>query len=139
MTNTKVLLNDIFPAGICDEICNYNFYCFKCKILNLKENWFQKKTPQRQTSNNIRKTNMFLQNRNANTIFFIQYQPSRRSSNEKRNRCLDGYIQIQTRIQTWQTVLNGDYPLEILIRLQVWLYSKRKWVKQKLRLCIQGQ
>ena len=42
MTNTKVLLNNIFPAGICDEICDYNLYCFKCKNLNLKENEFQK-------------------------------------------------------------------------------------------------
>ena len=42
MTNTKVLLNNIFPAGICDEICNYNLHCFKCKNLNLKENEFQK-------------------------------------------------------------------------------------------------
>ena len=42
MTNTKVLLNNIFPAGIFDEICIYNLYCFKCKDLNLKENEFQK-------------------------------------------------------------------------------------------------
>jgi len=42
MTNIKVLLNNIFPAGICDEICNYNLHCFKCKNLNLKENEFQK-------------------------------------------------------------------------------------------------
>ena len=42
MTNTKVLLNNIFPAGTCNEICNYNLYCFKCKNLNLKENEFQK-------------------------------------------------------------------------------------------------
>ena len=38
MTNTKVLLNNIFPAGICDEICNYNLHCSKCKELNDKEN-----------------------------------------------------------------------------------------------------
>ena len=42
MTDIKVLLNNIFPAGICDEICNYNLYCFKCKNLNLKENEIQK-------------------------------------------------------------------------------------------------
>ena len=33
MTNTKALLNNIFPAGICDEICNYN-HCSKCKDSN---------------------------------------------------------------------------------------------------------
>ena len=38
MTNIKVLLNNIFPAGICDEICDYNLYCSKCKELNDKEN-----------------------------------------------------------------------------------------------------
>jgi len=28
---------NIFPAGICDEICNYNLHCSKCKDLNDKE------------------------------------------------------------------------------------------------------
>ena len=42
MTNIKVSLNNIFPVGLCDEICKYNRYCFKCKDLNLKENEFQK-------------------------------------------------------------------------------------------------
>ena len=37
MTNTKVLLNNIFPAGICNEICGYNLRCSKCKDLNDKE------------------------------------------------------------------------------------------------------
>ena len=37
MTDIKVLLNNIFPAGICDEICDYNLYCSKCKYLNDKE------------------------------------------------------------------------------------------------------
>ena len=27
MTDIKVLLNNIFPAGICDEICSYNLHC----------------------------------------------------------------------------------------------------------------
>ena len=37
MTNVKVLLNNIFPAGICDEICDYNLHCSKCKDLNDRE------------------------------------------------------------------------------------------------------
>ena len=37
MTNLKVLLNNIFPAGICDEICDYNLHCSKCKDLNDRE------------------------------------------------------------------------------------------------------
>ena len=37
MADIKVLLNNIFPAGICDEICNYNLHCSKCKDLNDKE------------------------------------------------------------------------------------------------------
>ena len=37
MTNIKVLLNNIFPAGICDEICDYNLHCSKCKDLSDKE------------------------------------------------------------------------------------------------------
>ena len=50
MTSTKVLLNHIFPAGICYEICNYNLYCFKCKNLNRKEHEFQKE-PRRHRTN----------------------------------------------------------------------------------------
>ena len=37
MTDIKVLLNNIFPAGICDEICNCNLHCSKCKELNDNE------------------------------------------------------------------------------------------------------
>ena len=37
MTNLKVLLNNIVPAGICDEICDYNLHCSKCKDLNDRE------------------------------------------------------------------------------------------------------
>ena len=37
MTNVKVLLNNIFPVGICDGICDYNLYCSKCKDLYDKE------------------------------------------------------------------------------------------------------
>ena len=43
MTNIKVLLNNIYPAGICDEICDYNLYCSKCKDLNKKEPMFMMK------------------------------------------------------------------------------------------------
>jgi hypothetical protein len=38
MTDIMVLLNNIFPAGIFDEICNYNLPCSKCKDLNEKDN-----------------------------------------------------------------------------------------------------
>ena len=41
MTDIKVLLNNIFPAGICDGICNYNLHCSKCRDLNEKENDFR--------------------------------------------------------------------------------------------------
>ena len=37
MTDIKVLLNNIFPTGICDEICSYNLHCSKCKDLKEKE------------------------------------------------------------------------------------------------------
>ena len=37
MTKVKVLLNNIFPAGIYDEICNYKLHCSKCKELNDKK------------------------------------------------------------------------------------------------------
>ena len=37
MTHIKALLNNIFPAGICDEICSYNFHCSKCKGWREKE------------------------------------------------------------------------------------------------------
>ena len=37
MTKVKVLLNNIFPVGICDEICDYNLHCEKCKYLNDRE------------------------------------------------------------------------------------------------------
>ena len=32
-----LVLNNIFPAGICDEICSYNLHCSKCKDLREKE------------------------------------------------------------------------------------------------------
>ena len=38
MTKVKVLLNNIFPGGICDERCDYNLHRSKCKDLNEKEN-----------------------------------------------------------------------------------------------------
>ena len=37
LTDTKVLLNNTFLAGICDEICDYSLHCSKCKDLNDKE------------------------------------------------------------------------------------------------------
>ena len=37
MTDIKVLLNNIFPAEICNEICDYNLHCSKCKDLNDEE------------------------------------------------------------------------------------------------------
>ena len=40
--NVKVLLNNIFPAGICDMICDYNTHCFKCNNLIFKENEYIK-------------------------------------------------------------------------------------------------
>ena len=43
MTDIKVLLNNILPAEICDEICDYNLYCSKCKDLNKKEPMFMKR------------------------------------------------------------------------------------------------
>ena len=69
MTNTKVLLNNIFPAGICDEICDYNLHCFKCKNLKLTENEFQKE-PKGKHLTTSEKTITFLQNRDANTNLF---------------------------------------------------------------------
>ena len=35
--NIKILLSNILPAGICEEICSYNLYCSKCLDLNEKE------------------------------------------------------------------------------------------------------
>jgi hypothetical protein len=37
LTDTKVLLNNSFLAGICDDICDYSLHCSKCKDLNDKE------------------------------------------------------------------------------------------------------
>ena len=41
-SNVKVLLNNLFPAGICDMICDYNTHCFKCNNLIFKENEYIK-------------------------------------------------------------------------------------------------
>ena len=41
MTDIKVLLNNIFPAEICNEICDYNLYCSKCKDLYDKERTYK--------------------------------------------------------------------------------------------------
>ena len=35
--NVKVLLKNMFAAGICDLICGYNLHCSKCSMLNFKE------------------------------------------------------------------------------------------------------
>ena len=43
MTNVKVLLNNMFPAGICEMICDYNLHCSKCLDLHRKEAEFLKK------------------------------------------------------------------------------------------------
>ena len=104
MTNTKVLLNNMFPAGICDEICNYNLHCSKCKDFNEKENDLRiiKK------NHSFRKPNICLQNKDDTTNLSIQHQPNKLPTNEKGNRCLAAHIQTQTKIQTRQTVLNGD-------------------------------
>jgi hypothetical protein len=37
LTDTKVLLNNPFLAGICDDTCDYSLLCSKCKDLNDKE------------------------------------------------------------------------------------------------------
>ena len=108
MTDIKVLLNNIFPAGICDEICDYNLHCFKCKNLNLKENEFQKELCKGKHLTTPEKQIRFFKTEMPTPIFFIQHQPNKRPTNEKRNRCLAGHIQTQARVQTRQTVLNGD-------------------------------
>ena len=36
-TNLMVVLNNILPSAICNEICDYNLYCFKCRDLQDKE------------------------------------------------------------------------------------------------------
>ena len=41
--NSKVILNNILPAGICDKICEYNISCKKCQWLFEKENEFIEK------------------------------------------------------------------------------------------------
>ena len=46
----KVLLNYMFPAGICDMICDYNTHCFKCNNLLFKENGYNKYTHGRHTT-----------------------------------------------------------------------------------------
>ena len=43
MANVKVLLNNMFPAGICEMICDYNLQCSKCLDLHRKEAEFLKK------------------------------------------------------------------------------------------------
>ena len=35
--NVKIVLNNLFPAGICDMICDYNTHRLKCNNLIFKE------------------------------------------------------------------------------------------------------
>ena len=58
MTDIKVLLNNIFPAGIVDEICNYNLPCSKCKDLN--ENSIILTTLNNKELTKVEKTHTFL-------------------------------------------------------------------------------
>ena len=71
MTNLKVLLNNIFPAGMCDEICDYNLYCSKCKELNDEENKYinQKYRYKELTVPELQ--HEFLQNTNTNRNLFV--------------------------------------------------------------------
>ena len=67
MTDIKVLLNNIFPAEICNEICDYNLYCSKCKDLYDKERTYKDfiyhfDFESWQLTTN-RKTNIFLSNK----------------------------------------------------------------------------
>ena len=48
--NVKVLLNNIFPAGICDMICDYNTHCFKCNNLIFKDNEYIRSAYDRHTT-----------------------------------------------------------------------------------------
>ena len=48
--DVKVLLNNMFPAGICDMICDYNLHCFKYSMLNFKEKDYIKITYDRYTT-----------------------------------------------------------------------------------------
>ena len=89
MTNLKVLLNNIFPAGICDEICDYNLHCSKCKDLNDRErryidfnyhfDYFNDKKLTR-----VEKTIYFFKTGWRNHLF-IQHEPNKHSANEKKN------------------------------------------------------
>ena len=66
MTKVNVLLNNIFPAGICDEICDYNLRCSKCNDLNEKENkYINQKYRYKELT--IPELQIFFQNTNANT------------------------------------------------------------------------
>ena len=91
MTDLKDLLNNIFPAGICDEICDYNLHCSKCKNLNDKErryidfnyhfDYFNDKKLTR-----VEKTIYFFKNKDGEiTYLFVQHEPNKHSANEKRN------------------------------------------------------
>ena len=76
MTNLKVLLNNIFPAGICDEICDYNLHCSKCKDLNDRErryidfNYHFDYFNDKQTDES-RKDNLFFLNKDGKNHLFI--------------------------------------------------------------------
>ena len=83
MTKVKVLLNNNFPAGICEDTCDYNLQCFKCKNWNLKENELQKERKGKHLTKSEKKQIRFLQDRNANTNILIQHQPNKPPTNEK--------------------------------------------------------
>jgi len=77
MTDIKVLMNNVFPAGICDEICNYKLHCFKCKNLSPKENEFQKELRKGTHLTTSKRQILFFKTEMPAPFFFIQHQSNR--------------------------------------------------------------
>ena len=91
MTKLKVLLDNIFPAGICDEICNYNLHCSKCKELNEKEKGFRRIKSVTVSGEQL----LFFKTRMTPPIYLSNTNRTnvKRPTNEKKNRCLAEHIQ----------------------------------------------
>ena len=69
-SNIKVLLNNIFPAGICDMICDYNLHCLKCNELLFKENEYDRYAINRYTK--VEQQIDFFQTEMTSPIFISQ-------------------------------------------------------------------
>ena len=92
----KVVLNNLFPAGICDMICDYNTHCFKCNNLIFKENESNRYAYERHTTTEEQID--FFQSEMPTPIC-LNMTGKDREKDEETDRHVDGHTSIEGKVQ----------------------------------------